>query len=85
MVLHIFYKSNRNIAEKRYALPSPRMLRAFINGRFDLSQAEAVAGFNCRRCESSNRSAITQMQRGFSEEKNYEKNLFIFASLIEQN
>jgi tRNA modification GTPase len=68
----------------RAAKPGEFTLRAFINGRFDLSQAEAVADLIASDSESSHRSAITQMKGGFSDEiKKLRERLIHFASLIE--
>ncbi|HLN19497.1 MAG TPA: tRNA uridine-5-carboxymethylaminomethyl(34) synthesis GTPase MnmE [Bacteroidales bacterium] len=58
--------------------------RAFINGRMDLSQAEAVADIIASTSKASHRIAINQMRGGFSEEiRNLRAELLNFASLIE--
>ncbi|MBK9730541.1 MAG: tRNA uridine-5-carboxymethylaminomethyl(34) synthesis GTPase MnmE [Chitinophagaceae bacterium] len=59
-------------------------LRAFLNGRLDLSQAEAVADLIASDSESSRKAAINQMRGGFSTEiKRLRDELIHFASLIE--
>ncbi|OBX25771.1 tRNA modification GTPase [Gelidibacter algens] len=59
-------------------------LRAFLNGKLDLSQAEAVADLIASDSESSHKIAMQQMRGGFSNEiKNLRNELMNFASLIE--
>ncbi len=59
-------------------------LRAFMNGKFDLSQAEAVADLIASRSKASHQLAINQMRGGFSNKiKELRKELLDFASLIE--
>jgi len=59
-------------------------LRAFMNGKFDLSQAEAVADLIASRSKASHQLAINQMRGGFSNRiKGLRKELLDFASLIE--
>ena len=59
-------------------------LRAFLNGKMDLSQAEAVADLISSENESSHKIALNQMRGGFSSEiKNLRIELLNFASLIE--
>ena len=59
-------------------------LRAFLNGKIDLSQAEAVADLIASDNEASHQIAIQQMRGGFSNEiKNLREELLNFASLIE--
>jgi tRNA modification GTPase len=68
----------------RMAQPGEFTLRAFLNGRMDLSQAEAVADLIASTSESSHEIAIQQMRGGFSEEiKVLRQELIDFASLIE--
>ncbi len=58
--------------------------RAFLNGRFDLAQAEAVADLISSESEAEHRNAINQMRGGFSQEiKKLREELINFASLIE--
>ena len=59
-------------------------LRAFLNGKLDLSQAEAVADLIASENEASHQIAIQQMRGGFSNEiKKLRDELMSFASLIE--
>lgn len=59
-------------------------LRAFLNGKMDLSQAEAVADLIASENEASHQIAIQQMRGGFSNEiKELRSELLNFASLIE--
>lgn len=68
----------------RPAMPGEFTRRAFINGRIDLSQAEAVADLIASDSEAAHRLALSQMRGGFSEEiNNLRSKLLQFASLIE--
>ena len=68
----------------RMAQPGEFTLRAFLNGRMDLSQAEAVAGLIASHSESAHAVAMRQMRGGFSLEiKKLRDELINFASLIE--
>ncbi|WP_394972432.1 tRNA uridine-5-carboxymethylaminomethyl(34) synthesis GTPase MnmE [uncultured Croceitalea sp.] len=59
-------------------------LRAFLNGKIDLSQAEAVADLIASDNEASHQIAMRQMRGGFSNEiKKLRQELLDFASLIE--
>ena len=59
-------------------------LRAFLNGKLDLSQAEAVADLISSDNEASHQIAMQQMRGGFSNEiKKLRDELLNFASLIE--
>jgi len=59
-------------------------LRAFLNGKLDLSQAEGVAELISSDNEKSHELAIKQMRGGFSNEIKMLRQKFIkFASLIE--
>ena len=59
-------------------------LRAFINGKMDLSQAEAVADLIASDNEASHQIAMQQMRGGFSSEiAKLRQELLDFASLIE--
>jgi tRNA modification GTPase len=58
--------------------------RAFMNGQFDLAQAEAVADLIASDSEASHRAAMNQMRGGFSEEiKALRQSLVNFASMVE--
>jgi tRNA modification GTPase len=59
-------------------------LRAFLNGKLDLSQAEAVADLISSDNEASHQIAMQQMRGGFSNEiSKLREELLNFASLIE--
>ncbi len=58
--------------------------RAFLNGQFDLAQAEAVADLINADSEAAHRAAMQQMRGGFSEQiKALREELIHFASMIE--
>ena len=68
----------------RTARPGEFTFRAFMNGKMDLSQAEAVADLISSSNEKSHQLALSQMRGGFSSEINtLRKQLIKFASLIE--
>jgi tRNA modification GTPase len=68
----------------KVAEPGEFTLRAFLNGRMDLSQAEAVADLIASSSRASHQLAIRQMRGGFSEKiENLRTQLLDFASLIE--
>ncbi len=59
-------------------------LRSFLNGKMDLSQAEAVADLISSENQASHQLAMQQMRGGFSNEiKKLREELLNFASLIE--
>lgn len=59
-------------------------LRAFLNGKMDLSQAEAVADLISSENAASHQMAMQQMRGGFSNEiQRLREELLNFASLIE--
>ncbi|OIQ36408.1 MAG: tRNA uridine-5-carboxymethylaminomethyl(34) synthesis GTPase MnmE [Bacteroidetes bacterium MedPE-SWsnd-G1] len=59
-------------------------LRAFTNGKMDLTQAEAVADLIASDSKASHQIALQQMRGGFSSEiANLREQLLNFASLIE--
>jgi len=59
-------------------------LRAFLNGKMDLSQAEAVADLISSENQASHQLAMQQMRGGFSNEiQKLRQELLDFASLIE--
>lgn len=59
-------------------------LRAFLNGKLDLSQAEAVADVINANSEASHQIALQQMRGGFSKDlQKLRQQLLDFASLIE--
>ncbi|MDB5282039.1 MAG: mnmE, partial [Bacteroidota bacterium] len=68
----------------RSAKPGEFTLRAFMNGRIDLSQAEAVADLIASDSAAAHDVAIKQMRGGFSSQlKELRSQLVNFASLIE--
>lgn len=68
----------------RLAQPGEFTLRAFLNGKMDLSQAEAVADLIASTSEGSHSVAMRQMRGGFSHEiHKLREELVNFASLIE--
>jgi tRNA modification GTPase len=68
----------------RSANPGEFTLRAFLNGKMDLSQAEAVADLIASDSAAAHQIAIQQMRGGFSSEiKKLREELLNFASLIE--
>lgn len=78
-ILEALIKSGARLAE-----PGEFTLRAFLNGKMDLSQAEAVADLIASTSAASHRVAIKQMRGGFSSElSRLREQLLNFISLIE--
>ena len=68
----------------RLAQPGEFTQRAFLNGKMDLSQAEAVADLIASTSAGMHKLAINQMRGGFSNELNeLRTQLLNFTSLIE--
>ena len=68
----------------RVASPGEFTLRAFINGKMDLNQAEAVADLIASENEGSHKLAMQQMKSGFSNDlKKLRAELLHFSSMIE--
>ena len=68
----------------RLARPGEYTQRAFLNGKMDLSQAEAVADLIASSSAATHRLAMSQMRGGFSKELTELRNqLLHFTSLIE--
>jgi tRNA modification GTPase len=66
------------------ALPGEFTRRAFLNGKMDLSQAEAVADLVASGTKAAHSIAVNQMRGGFSAEiARLRSELLRFASLIE--
>ena len=66
------------------AQPGEFTQRAFLNGKMDLSQAEAVADLIASTSAASHRMAINQMRGGFSNElSKLRTQLLDFVSLVE--
>ena len=68
----------------RMATAGEFTLQAFLNGKIDLSQAEAVADLIASDSKASHQLAMQQMRGGFTTEiEELRKQLLDFASLIE--
>ena len=68
----------------RQATPGEYTQRAFLNGKMDLSQAEAVADLIASTSAATHRVAMNQMKGGFSRElRSLRDRLLQFTSLIE--
>ena len=68
----------------RMAMPGEFTRRAFINRKFDLAQAEAVADLIASQSESAHRLAMNQLKGGFSEKLQVLRSkLLEITSLIE--
>jgi len=71
-------------AGARMAQPGEFTLRAFLNGKMDLSQAEAVADLIASESSASAELALQQLRGGFKQEiARLRERLIEFASLIE--
>ncbi|MCB9285068.1 MAG: tRNA uridine-5-carboxymethylaminomethyl(34) synthesis GTPase MnmE [Lewinellaceae bacterium] len=78
-VLQLFIEKGARMAQ-----PGEFTLRAFLNGRMDLSQAEAVADLIASDSAAAHQIAMQQMRGGFSDEiQKLREELINFASLIE--
>lgn len=78
-ILHILIQSGARLAK-----PGEFTMRAFLNGKLDLSQAEAVADLISSTSEASRKVALQQMRGGFSTQiKQLRERLLNFISLIE--
>lgn len=83
---YILQKVLQLLLEKgcRLAQPGEFTQRAFLNGKMDLSQAEAVADLIAATSASTHRLAMSQMRGGFSSElRKLRDQLIHFTSLIE--
>ena len=68
----------------RSAEPGEFTMRAFLNGRFDLAQAEAVADLIASNSAASHKLALNQLRGGVSNKiKQLREELIHFASLLE--
>lgn len=68
----------------RMAQPGEYTQRAFLNGKMDLSQAEAVADLIASSSAATHRLALSQMRGGFSKELTIlREKLLNFTSMIE--
>lgn len=71
-------------AGARLAQPGEFTMRAFLNGRMDLSQAEAVGDLIASESAAAHKQALHQMRGGFSNEINQlRERLIHFASMVE--
>ncbi len=78
-IIKLFLKRGVRLAE-----PGEFTKRAFLNGRFDLAQAEAVADLIHAETDNARQAALNQMRGGFSKEiRKLREELIHFASLIE--
>ncbi len=68
----------------RLARPGEFTLRAFLNSKMDLAQAEAVADVIASQTEASHRTSLNQMRGGFSKTLAFLRDQLIqFGALIE--
>ncbi len=68
----------------RTARPGEFTLRAFLNGKYDLTQAEAISDLIAAETEAAHQIAVKQMRGGFSGDlKNIRQKLIEYASLLE--
>lgn len=78
-IIKVLLKNGARLAE-----PGEYTKRAFLNGRFDLAQAEAVADLIHAETDNARQAALNQMRGGFSKEiDRLRDELIHFASLIE--
>jgi tRNA modification GTPase len=71
-------------AGARMAKPGEFTMRAFLNGKLDLTQAESVADLIASNSAASHQTAMQQMRGGFSEELySLRERLISFSALIE--
>lgn len=78
-ILQLFLNAGARMAQQ-----GEFTMRAFLNGKFDLSQAEAVADLIASNSQVSHQAAMQQMRGGFSNKiKILREQLINFASLIE--
>ena len=78
-IIHALIDSGARLAD-----PGEYTLRAFMNGKMDLSQAEAVADLIASESAAGHQVAIQQMRGGFSNDlKVLREELIHFASLVE--
>jgi tRNA modification GTPase len=71
-------------AGARMAKPGEFTLRAFLNGKLDLTQAEAVADLIASQSDTAHKAAMHNLRGGFSEDlKQMREQLITFSALIE--
>ena len=77
--MHVLLNGGARLAE-----PGEFTMRAFLNGRMDLAQAEAVADMIASESAAAHRLATQQMRGGFSRDiKAMREQLIGFAGLVE--
>lgn len=82
IVQHLLESLIRNGA--RQANPGEYTMRAFLNGKLDLSQAEAVADLIASSTHAAHQMAMSQMRGNFSQElKDLQGQLLNLTSLLE--
>lgn len=78
-IIALFLRNDVELAK-----PGEFTMRAFLNGKMDLSQAEAVADLIASQTEGAHRIALTQLRGGVSNQiSELRTKLIDFASLIE--
>ncbi|HHH55049.1 MAG TPA: tRNA uridine-5-carboxymethylaminomethyl(34) synthesis GTPase MnmE, partial [Bacteroidetes bacterium] len=78
-IIRLFLRNGIEMAQ-----PGDFTMRAFLNGKMDLSQAEAVADLIASKTKITHDIALNQLKGGFSSEiKKLREKLVDFASLIE--
>lgn len=78
-LLQLFIRNGAVLAQ-----PGEFTMRAYMNGKLDLSQAEAVGDLIAAEHEAAHRMAMHQMRGGFSEHlTNIREKLLSFSALIE--
>ena len=78
-IIQLLLRSGCTMAE-----PGEFTLRAFLNGKMDLSQAEAVADLIASDSQTAHQMAISQMRGGFSNQiQELRQQLLHFASMLE--
>ena len=78
-ILELFLSHGANMAK-----PGEFTMRAYLNGKMDLSQAEAIGDLISSESEGAHKQALHQMRGGFSKEINHlRERLIHFASMVE--
>lgn len=78
-ILELLVRNGASLAE-----PGEFTLRAFLNGKIDLSQAEAIADLISSSSEAARKVALQQMRGGFSNQlKELRNQLLHFIAMIE--
>ena len=78
-IIRLFLRNGAEMAK-----PGEFTMRAYMNGKMDLSQAEAVSDLISSRTKLAHDIALKQLKGGFSSEiKNLREKLIHFSSLLE--